>query len=132
MTSPKSKLPSSAEEPGRLAGVLGLYVSGDVGDTTFYTTRKGRVVQYPKSPPKKPPSPAQLRQRSRFRVAQLAYMQLPDAEKQLWEDVTKALSIDATGQNAWLSLALKPDDAWLRIVHQTLNINLPPPPPVPQ
>lgn len=89
------------------AALWGLIVSGDVGDYTAYTDRHGRKVVYPKSPPKKPPSPLQVAQRQRFRLAQAEYMALSFFDKLNWELLTQRASLCMTGQNLFIHIAMR-------------------------
>jgi len=88
------------------ANILGLIVSGDLGPLTIYTDRHGRKIAFPKSPPKKPPSPAQLVQRERFKAAQAAYMAITPEQKHNYELITKRLALCLTGQNLYIHVAL--------------------------
>lgn len=112
--------------------MLGLYVSGDIDNTTIYTTKKGRIVAFPKSPPCKPPTYLQLQCRSRFRAAQAQWSAKSKAEKIAWENATRRLKLDLTGQNAYMSLALSPDNDSFNRLNAAVQGALTLPTPIPQ
>jgi hypothetical protein len=105
---------------------MGLIVSGDIGDLTIYTDRRGRKVPFPKSPPKDPPSPDQVRCRTAFRDAQASWASLSKAEKAALEQMTLVLSIPATGQNVYISAIMRGDAAGYRTLELQSHIQLPP------
>lgn len=110
------------------SNVLGLVVSGDLGDLTIYTDRFGKKIVFPKSPPKDPPSAAQTVQRERFRSAQQAYMALTSQEKIAYEDLALAASLCATGQNLFIHVSLKHSFEFLATLQRQWGIPVPNPP----
>lgn len=107
--------------------LVGVSVSGDVGDLTIYTNRNGKKVAFPKSPPKEPPSVAQQSQREAFRTAQASYTSLTSEEKNNLEEVTRRVSLAMTGQNLWMHAVMMGSAELLRtLTHQT-GIPLPSP-----
>ncbi len=106
--------------------LIGLIVSGDVGDYTIYTDRHGRKVVYPRQPPEVPRSPAQALQRNRFKTAQADWRALTADEKKALEDACKKLSMPMTGQNLWISAALRHDTESYHTVQTQSGITLPP------
>lgn len=110
--------------------LMGILVSGDVGDLTIYTDRFDRKVPFPRSPPKQPASPKQLLLRARFRIAQANYMATTKQVKQAWEDITKTLSIPQTGQNLFISLSFSQDHAAMQTLVQQSSITIDMPPAV--
>lgn len=113
------------------ASVLGLTVSGDLGGTTIYTDRWGRKTVYPFSPPKEPPSPRQIRQRSRFALAQASWRALSSEAKADLERVVAFYSLCATGQNIWISACMTNRNAALQTMAAGAGISLPEAPYVP-
>lgn len=110
------------------ANILGLQVSGDLGPLTIYTDRLGRKIAFPKSPPKKPPSPAQVIQRARFSSAQAAYMALSDPQKESYELLTILASFCLTGQNLFISVALTHSFQFLDTIERQFGIQVEHPP----
>jgi len=100
--------------------LMGIWVSGDVGELTIYTDRFGRKVPFPKAPPDKPPSPQQIAHRARFRTAQAAWSALTADEKAQLELATNRGSLVMTGQNLYITVALRNDqDALDTLARQT-------------
>jgi hypothetical protein len=115
-----------------LGQLLATYVSGDLGDLTLYTSKTGKIVAYPRTKPCKPPTRLQQIQRNRFRLAQHNWELEPVNVKVRWEQATLLLSLDITGQNAYISQALSPDPDSLTFVLKRTGIVLIPPFPVPR
>lgn len=111
--------------------LIGLSVSGDFGDTTIYTNRRGKKVTFPRSPPTKPPSPLQQHQRARFRQAQANWAALTPQQQRDWELVTMKASLCLTGQNLAIHYALLPEDDFLVTLERQTGIALTRPPKVP-
>ncbi len=105
--------------------LIGLGVAGDVGGLTVYTDRFGRKVAYPKSPPDKPPSDLQIAQRTRFREAQAAWSALDLGQKLNLELAVMKSSICMTGQNLYITVALKNDQAGLDTIARQTDLTLP-------
>lgn len=105
--------------------VMGIWVSGDIGDLTIYTDRFGRKVAFPKAPPQEPPSEAQVHQRGRFRRAQVAWKALTDAEKKQLEIASIRGSLVMTGQNLFMSVALRDDNTALQTLARQTKTVLP-------
>lgn len=111
--------------------LLGLYVAGDLADWTLWTTKRGRIVWAPRSPPRQPPTAAQLKQRARFAVAQQTWAAISSTLKAAWEQAMITCDLDMTGQNAVMSLALNPDPDALASINKRTGLNLPMPTQVP-
>jgi len=107
--------------------LLGIGVAGDCGDITIYTDRFGQKVAFPKSPPKDPPSAAQVALRAKFKAAQASWSALTKDQKFALEEACRRTSIPLTGQNLWIHTIMKLDkDAYLTIQRQS-GITLPTP-----
>jgi len=112
------------------ASALGLIVSGDIGELTIYTDRRGRKIAYPKAPPKEPPSVMQINCRRRFRSAQLQYMALTPSQKLAYEDLARGAGLCLTGQNLLIHVAMKHTFGTLTTLMQQTGISVIPPDPV--
>ena len=111
----------------RLLHLLGTWVGGDLGDFTLYTTRRRKLVWYPRAPPSSPPTVAQRRQRDRFTLAVQRWRALAASEHAQWESLALQLGLVATGHNLYLHLALNFDaQAWEVAVLKTRTLLLPP------
>jgi len=105
--------------------LLGFGVSGDVGGYTIYTDRKFRKVAFPIAPPEKPPSPAQINLRARFKTAQANWKAETDQVKQELEEACRRASIVMTGQNLYIKVALKNDNDALQTLAKQTGTTLP-------
>lgn len=105
--------------------LIGIEVSGDIGDLTIYTDRFGKKVAYPKAPPKEPPSQRQIKQRAKFRSAQKAWSNLTVNQKENLEESTKKVSAPLTGQNLYISAFIRNDNADLVTFERQSGLNLP-------
>jgi len=104
--------------------LIGTIVSGDVAGLTIYTDKRCRKVTFAKAPPLVPPSPAQIAMRARFRLAQSEYMAQSDQVKREYENATLKASLPLTGQNLWISVAIRHDLESLRTVSNQTGIDL--------
>lgn len=105
--------------------MLGLQVSGDLGELTIYTDRFGKKVAFPKSPPKDPPSEKQTAMRLRFRDAQKQWANLEDQVKKDFEDICRQANVPMTGQNLSMHTALMNDDSALVTLMRQTGITVP-------
>jgi hypothetical protein len=110
--------------------LIGLMVSGDFADLTIYTDRHQRKIPFPRSPPKEPPSQAQIEQRLAFKRAVNNYKNISPAETAQWENVTRRLSIPQTGQNLFVSLSFSQDNLALQTLNSQASMSLTLPPAV--
>ncbi len=112
------------------ANLLGIMISGDIGDFTLYTDRYGRKVVFQKAPPDKPPSVLQSLQRGRFRTA-MANWKAADSQVRLdWESASLRTSLCMTGLNMWLHFSLKGRVEGLSTISDQSGITLAMPPAV--
>lgn len=105
--------------------VFGLRVKGDIGPFTLYTDRFGRKTAFPISPPKEPPTAAQLRQRDRFRQSHSQWKQLTTIQKANLEEACRRASLCLTGKNLFMSACLLNKDASLQAIGRQTNLELP-------
>ncbi len=89
--------------------MLALALTGDLGPLTIYTTRNNRIVWFPKAPPGKPPSGAQLVIRERWRRAAAEWKLKAKVDRQKWESIVQAAGLRITGYNFFISLFVHPD-----------------------
>jgi hypothetical protein len=110
---------------GSQFNVLGIWISGDIGEYTTYTDRKGRKVVYYYTPPKKPPSPRQVRCRARFAHAHALWKALTNDEKKALEDCSRKLSLPITGKNIYMSASLTNKVSQYATLERQSKITLP-------
>jgi len=104
--------------------LLGLRPTGDLADLTCYTSKRGRIVWFPKSPPQKPPSMAQIHQRNKFRAAAQAWRTLEPQIRANWLAAAKKASLFATGYDLWIFWQLKRDTAAIRTIERQTHLQL--------
>ena len=113
------------------ASIIGLVVVGDLAGQTIYTDRHGRKIYYPQSPPNKPASPMQIKQRARFQTAVENWKATDPTTRIRYEDASLAASLAMTGLNLWVSISLTEDVEVLETIARQTGIPLSPPPGVP-
>jgi hypothetical protein len=110
--------------------LVGLIVSGDCGPLTIYTDRFGRKVPFPRSPPKEPPSPLQVTQRTKFQTAITNWKSTTAANRENWEAMSLKLSLPMTGLNAFISCSFRDDERLVETLRHQSGIALLSPPSV--
>lgn len=110
-----------------LTRVLGYLVTGDLGDFTFYTNRRGRIVFYSKAPPLSPTSPAQRVQRTRMQQAGAAWQNMTPGQRAKWRQAAARCNMPINGPALAAAWIMKPG-AWIETVARQSNVQLPPSP----
>lgn len=105
--------------------LLGWNLSGDIDGFSIYTDRFGKKIVYPKSPPKTPPTAAQLRQRARFRTAVLAFMALSSATREDFEEACRRASLVLGGCALYTSAALTDSNESIQALARQTRLVLP-------
>lgn len=116
--------------PPLAASLLGIYVSGDLGGLTIYTTKHGKKVWYQEAPALKPASAMQQAQRDRFASAQAEWKSLSPSIKADLEALVNKASLCLTGQNLWIRVAIRHEAETLNTLMRQTGINVPQPTPV--
>jgi len=106
--------------------VMGYNVQGDVGPMTLYTTRRGRVVVFDKSPPLTPASYAQLVNRNKWRLIAIAWRSLTPQQRADWELATRSPRLTLTGYNLWVWYNTVGDNATLATIERQSGVTLTP------
>jgi hypothetical protein len=105
----------------------GIDLAGDIGPLTVYTNRNRKLVAFPRSPPKEPPTPSQVRQRNRLSLAVQRWHLLPQATRDAWTGLATAIAIVMSGYNLYIGLSLNPDDDALATACNKTGIQVTPP-----
>lgn len=127
-------LPLKGKPPmgfGIPASMLGLVVSGDLAGQTIYTDRHGRKTFFVQAPPLKPPSPMQLAQRARFRVALENWALASTSDRSGYEAISLAAGLCMTGLNLWIHVSLQGSLQFLATLQRQTGISVGDPPFVP-
>jgi hypothetical protein len=111
----------------KLYTLFGIVVWGDLGPTTIYRTKQGKMVFFAKTWPRKPPSPKQAAQRDRFRQAAQAWNTLTPATQTQWNRATLEASLCMTGYDLFVYWFLTGDTATIRTIQHHTNTQLLPP-----
>jgi len=106
--------------------LIGWRVSGDMGPYTFYTSRRGNVVYFPKAPPLNPPSQQQLEQRAKFIAAASAWKELNQYQQGQWQLAATKAGCICTGYNLFVHYIATPTTAYIDTVSRQSGITLPP------
>lgn len=80
---------------------IGLRPTGDIGGFTVYTSKKGRVVWFPKSPPKTPFTRLQLRHMKHFEFAARAWQRQTQEVRNAWNLAARRAHLYLSGYTLW-------------------------------
>jgi len=104
------KPPKRKPSPARINIPLGLIQWGDLGHWTTYRTHKGKLVWFPKTWPKKPPSPAQTAERAKFKAIINAWNNLTPDQKAAYNRAIRKLSLCITPVGLKIALDYDPNN----------------------
>ncbi len=108
--------------------LLALRISGDIGDFTIYQNKNQKTVVFPKDFRQDAVSEKRQRQQTRFGTAQAQWKSLTISQKGALEEACCQLSMAMTGQNLYISVALRGHfEAYQTVANQS-GVSLPPPP----
>jgi hypothetical protein len=93
---------------------IGTWLTGDLGPWTLYTTRRQRLVFFPRSPPLTPPTVRQQTQMSEFAAANNSWQLLPKSARNELNQLCKTLSLPMTGRNLWFRIRIRKDPKLLQ------------------
>jgi hypothetical protein len=110
---------------GQLVKCMGLRITGDCGPYTFYKSKRGDTVWYPRSPPEGPSSPDQIRWQSLWKNASAAWHALGVAGKRKWIEAARKAYCRDNGYCLFMSQYLRPDLGWKRTLERQTGITLP-------
>lgn len=88
--------------PPTLFQYLGFLTNGDLGPYTFFTSHRKRLVVFPKTWPKDPPTYHQTLYRQRWRHAALRWQRLPQSTRDLWRTMSLRANLNVTHYNVFL------------------------------
>ncbi len=104
--------------------LLGFNPTGDLGPLTAYTSRRHGNVWFQKSPPQKPPSIHQVRQRDRFRFAARAWRNLDEKIRQNWQTAARLCHLTVHGYSLFLYWQLTRNRAAIRTIERQSHVTL--------
>lgn len=103
---------------------FGFVIWGDLGPTTIYRNRKGKVVFFNKTWPHKPPSPEQTVQRNKMRAAAAAWQTRTTQQKAQWELASRRASLCASGYATFVHWQLTGDDRFVQTLARQTRTTL--------
>lgn len=103
---------------------MGFNVQGDLGGWTFYTTQRGEVVFFPKSPPLNPPTAKQMVQRCKFAQAGKLWKCKTEEAREQWRLAVRRANLRLTGYNLWTYWITTSDEPALRTIERETNLVL--------
>lgn len=104
--------------------LLGFNATGDLGPFTAYTSTRHGTVWFYKSPPLKPPSRFQIRQRDRFRLAAEGWRSLTDEERSRWDLACRLAGLYLSGYNLWIFWQLVQSRPHMRTIERQSGVTL--------
>jgi len=81
---------------------LGTTTNGDMGPWTFYKSRRGKLVIFPKTWPKDPATYHQKLNRDKFRHAAVRWRSLSPAQRDDWKNLARKANLTISGYNLFL------------------------------
>lgn len=103
---------------------LGLNTQGDLGPWTFYTSKRRGLVFFQKAPPLEPPSPKQIHQRNKFRLAGMVWRSLRPEQREAWGTAAKRARLQITGYNLFVYYLTRNDAPVVRTVERLAGVDL--------
>lgn len=110
--------------PHGILQLIGFNATGDLGTLTAYTSRRQGTVWFNKSPPQKPPSDWQRRQRDRFRLAAIAWRALDEETQLRWHVACRRARLYIHGYNLWTWWQLTRARATLSTIERQSGVTL--------
>lgn len=104
--------------------LFGWNIQGDLGPVTTYTSRRGRLVLFPRSPPLTPPSPGQAAMRDIWRAAAQLWRLLPPEKRQAWMQLAQIAKLRMHGYALWTYYVRTADDATIETLQRTSGITV--------
>ena len=106
-----------------LVQFCGFNGQGDLGELMVYTSRRRKLVFYPRAPPLTPASPEQKTQRDRFRQAAYMWAKQSPRAKLAWEQCARQAQLRITGYNLFTCWIINAERAWFETVIERAGIN---------
>lgn len=81
---------------------IGVLTNGDLGPYTFYTSRRKKLVVFPKTWPKDPATYHQTINRDRWRHAAVRWKALTESTRLTWAQLARAGNCNVSGYNLYI------------------------------
>jgi len=112
------------QPPQNLLAWIGFVTWGDLHDVTIYRNKKGKVVMFSKTWPKKPPSPEQIEWRTKYTNAAALWRALPPTARHQWHLATRRASLTMTGYNLFVHYVITHDEKAIRTLERQTGTTL--------
>jgi hypothetical protein len=112
------------KSPEHFFGIIGWQGQGDIGPITMYTSRRHKLVWFLRAPALNPPSPLQISQRNKWRIAAAEWWSLSASERENWLRASKVGHLRISGWNLWMYWRLTRDKEAIKTVERSTGINL--------
>lgn len=103
---------------------IGILTNGDLGPYTFYTSRRKRLVVFPKTWPKDPATYHQTLNRDRWRHAALRWKGIGQSTRTAWTELATAANCNVSGYNLFMHYILGKGSLTIRTLQQNTGINV--------
>lgn len=113
-----------AHDLGKESRWLGMYITGDIGPLTFYTSQRAKLVAFPRAPPLVPPSTLQETFREYFRQAATAWRGLTNDERANWLEAATRCNLAIHGYDLWTWYYRTRADDELRTIERQSGLSL--------
>lgn len=104
--------------------LIGIRPTGDLGQFTMYTNRKGSLVCFLKTRPAKPLTNRQLGNMRRFTAIGSVWRSMPPSERQAWQLAAKRAGLTITAYNLFVYSQMQPDSSTLLTVQRQSAVHL--------
>lgn len=113
-----------AVSDNKLLACLGFSITGDLGPYTTYTSRRRRIVFYPRVPALNPPSIRQLMQRGKWTTAAKEWREKSESDKQEWLRAAKRTGLMISGYGLWIFWKTKQKIEYIRTIERQSGLTL--------
>lgn len=114
-------MPALTSFPWRL---LGFRPTGDVGQFTLYTNRKGKLVCFLKTRPSKPLTSRQRANNRQFAAIASVWRSMSPASRQAWQQACRQAGLTITAYNLFVYSNMQPDSTTLQTIQRQSGIYL--------
>lgn len=91
-----------ARQDNKILALIGYSVTGDLGPWTFYRSKRGALVFFPRAPALNPPTHRQLVMRDHFKNAAFIWQTLTPTDRTAWMTLATRARLRVTGYNMFV------------------------------
>lgn len=108
--------------------ILGINVQGDIGPMTCYTSRRRKLVVFPRAPPLVPPSHTQEILREFFRNCARTWRASGPTNRAQWQLACDRANLWISGYNLWVWYSRTKEESGLQTIERQAGFTLTRPP----